>query len=241
MTQVAKRLNIPTEAKSSLEKFVPSVEWDGVVLAESLNAEFIQIRNAIADAARNYEWTKLVKLVSKQPELINVARLGSTSLYSPLHQAAHAGAPVEVANQLIQLGAWRTLQNVLGERPVDIAEKRGHRHLLEPLTPIHKHHVPIGILLRMQANFHLVVLGRADELVKQHRLRLPELEPLLELDKPEMWFHIPGMYGGFKYWLDRDGIDCRLIAESWCRVAGGSGQRHEISSSGSRLVDEGFV
>jgi hypothetical protein len=49
------------------------------------------------------------------------------------------------------------------------------------------------------------------------------------------------MYGGFKYRLERDGAEACLVAESWCRVSGGSGQRHEITSDGSRLVEEGFA
>ena len=36
-------------------------------------------------------------------------------------------------------------------------------------------------------------------------------------------------------------LDAKLVAESWCRVVGGSGQRHEITPAGSRLVEEGFV
>ena len=38
-----------------------------------------------------------------------------------------------------------------------------------------------------------------------------------------------------------DGVEAVLMSESWCRVVGGSGQRHEVTSSRSRLVDEGFV
>ena len=56
-----------------------------------------------------------------------------------------------------------------------------------------------------------------------------------------MWFTVPGMYGGFSYWLETDGVEPRLIAESWCRVVGGSGQRHEVTPSGSQLLEEGFV
>ncbi len=56
-----------------------------------------------------------------------------------------------------------------------------------------------------------------------------------------MWFPVPGMYGGFSYCLELTGADAKLVAESWCRVVGGSGQRHEITTYGSRLVEEGFV
>jgi hypothetical protein len=49
------------------------------------------------------------------------------------------------------------------------------------------------------------------------------------------------MYGGFSYRLGAAGVEAKLVSESWCRVAEGSGQRHEITSAGSRLVAEGFV
>jgi hypothetical protein len=49
------------------------------------------------------------------------------------------------------------------------------------------------------------------------------------------------MYGGFSYRLESVGVEAKLVSESWCRVVGGSGQRHEITSAGSQLVEEGFV
>lgn len=42
-------------------------------------------------------------------------------------------------------------------------------------------------------------------------------------------------------WLTLEGVDAKLVVSSWCRVSGGSGQRHEITSAGSTLVEEGFV
>jgi hypothetical protein len=54
-------------------------------------------------------------------------------------------------------------------------------------------------------------------------------------------FAVPGMYGGFRYELEADGEQSRLIVESWCRVVQGSGQRHVVSAAGSTLVEEGFV
>ena len=133
----------------------------------------------------------------------------------------------------------------------------------------------------------------------EHGLRLPELEPLLELGRPKMWFAVPGMYGGFSYrgaaaaqlgpnvaalvvelhtelgmplekvvrvlrtqfglHVTKGGLvrllhrtaDAaapayaalreQVVSESWCRVVGGSGQRHAITPAGSQLVEEGFV
>ena len=83
--------------------------------------------------------------------------------------------------------------------------------------------------------------GRSERLVEEQQLRLPELEPLLELDQPKMYFPVPGMYGGFLYQLESEGVQAKLVSVSWCRIADGSEERHEITSIGSRLVDEGYV
>jgi len=183
----------------------------------------------------------VLAVVGDHKELINTTRPGGTSLYAPLHQAAHGGAPPELVVKLIGLGAWRTLQNGCGERAVDVAEKRGHTHLLGILAPELKRRVPIGVLLRMQSYFHAVIRGRAEKQVEECGLRLPELEPLLEFRELQVWFPVPGRAGGFSYRLDADGVEAKLVTESWWRMAEGFGQRHEITSAGSKLVAEHFV
>ena len=215
--------------------------WDGVRKAETVKDDRVGIRHAVADAARDYEWPRLLALLKKYPELIDSTRVDAPSLYAPLHQAAHGGAPIDVAERLIALGAWRSLRTARGERPVDIAARKGHAHLLDVLDPVYVHEVPLDVLERIQVHFHEVIRGRVERLVRENDLRLPELEPLLELPRPHLWFAVPGMYGGFSFALEAAGVSSHLISESWCRVCGGSGQRHLISAAGSTLVDEGFV
>lgn len=101
--------------------------------------------------------------------------------------------------------------------------------------------IPEDTLLAIQRHFHAVIRGRAAELIDRQGHALPELTPLLTAAEPTAWFMIPGMYGGFWYWLEGEGSDAKLVAESWCRVIGGSGQRHEVTAEGSRLVEVGFV
>lgn len=96
-------------------------------------------------------------------------------------------------------------------------------------------------LAAIQRHFHRVIRGRAAKLLRKHKIKLPELAPLPKAEDRKAWFPVLGMNGGFSYWLEGDGERLTLITESWCRVVGGSGQRHEITSSGCRLVDEGFV
>lgn len=211
--------------------------WDGVTQRESYKGQVLQVRDRLADAARDGDWAEVLVLLGRYPEWINSGRVGGTSGYTPLHQAAWHGVPTEVAERLVAMGAWRTLRTAAGERAVDIAFRKGYHHLAEPLTPIIRHPLPKEALEAMERHFHAVIHERAGELVTRQGLRLPRLEPLTEQREPACWFPVPGMYGGFSYRLRGP----ELIVESWCRVVGGSGQRHVIDPDGARLVDEGFV
>jgi hypothetical protein len=64
---------------------------------------------------------------------------------------------------------------------------------------------------------------------------LPELEPLLEMDRPVLWFPLPGG-GGFRFWLEQPGVEAKLCCERWTRDAREPGERHEITSSKAILV-----
>ncbi len=215
--------------------------WEGLTHSETLGKEAVRRRQELAAAARDYDWQHVLALVSQNPDLVNATRPDGSSLYAPLHQAAHGGAPVEIVNKLIGLGAWRTLQNIRGERPVDVAERCGHRHLFGILAPDLKRWIPQGVLLKIQAHFHAVINGRAQMQVLEHKLRLPELEPMLEFDDLQFWFPVPGMAGGFSYRFETDGVTAKLVSESWCRMVVGSGERHEVTSAGGLLVAKGFV
>jgi hypothetical protein len=96
-------------------------------------------------------------------------------------------------------------------------------------------------LQRLTAHFHDTIRQRAGSLIAEHRLELPSLEGVPDAEDRAAWFPIPGMYGGFKYWLENQRDSPELICESWCRVVAGSGQRHRITEEGAKLVDEGFV
>ncbi len=217
------------------------IEWDGVAAEDVLKDRAMIDRHALADAARNYDWVTVLKILDEHPSYINASRLGGKAWYAPLHQAAHGGAPMKVVQQLITMGAWRTLPTADGERAVDIAGRRGYHHLLTELMPIYQRQVPPKTLTAIQVHFHAVICSRAENLVDEHRLRLPELGSLLEIEEPRMWFPVPGMYGGFSYWLEGRGRETKLISESWCRVVGGSRQRHLVTAVGSQLIAEGFV
>ena len=74
-----------------------------------------------------------------------------------------------------------------------------------------------------------------------HEAWLPQLSVLTEVDSLAVWFPIPGMYGGFHFWIEDAPDGAALIAESWCRVNTGSEMRHRITPFEVILVDEGFI
>ncbi|MEM9004486.1 MAG: ankyrin repeat domain-containing protein [Cyanobacteria bacterium P01_F01_bin.86] len=216
-------------------------EWLGANTPNVYKQEIVAARHALADAARDYNWQQVLTLLDNHPSWVNVPRLGSQSGFTPLHQAAHGNAPLEVVQRLLGFGAWRSLLTTNGQRAVDIAKELGHDNLVPLLEPVYQHEVPTATLQAIQTNFHAVIVGRVKDLLVESKFRLPELMVLLELSVPRMNCLIPGMYGGFSYWLAEIGVDAKLVTESACRVVGGSGQRHEITRRNSKLIDEGFV
>ena len=101
--------------------------------------------------------------------------------------------------------------------------------------------IPEGTLLAIERHFHALIRERAGQLIDEHGVQLPELASLIASGKGEGFLSIPGMYGGFSYRLEGDGEQAKLVSESWSRVVGGSGQRHEITANGAKLVAKGFV
>ena len=96
-------------------------------------------------------------------------------------------------------------------------------------------------LLRIEANFHKLIdnrilEGELDPIVEYPKLLLAELD----IVEPQ-WFPIEGMYGGFLFSLGKSDGHLELTCESWCRIVGGSGQRHRVTKDAIELLDEGFV
>jgi hypothetical protein len=156
--------------------------WDGITRPETLRAEALRVRIALADAARNYDWRTVLRILDEHPELINATRPGGTSRFTVLHQAAHGNAPVEVVLDLVGRGAWLTARNAENQRPLEVAHQRGASNLARYLIPPYQREIPR--LEAIQHRFHELIREHAGNLVREHSLRLPELEPLLELTFP---------------------------------------------------------
>lgn len=212
-------------------------EWQGVLDPDVLNEDLVDHAANLADAAKAGRWDTVLDLVEKDTwGNANRWRIDGRSWFVPLHQAAWLGAPAEVAERLLRAGAWRSLRTADGDRPIDIARRRDHHHLLETLA--------VRDLSTSEQRRHAAWDSHLAGLIAE---RTRTLEPvrfrpvpteLLDTEQMEtLWVPYPGMYGGFTLSVHRG----RLVVESWSRVAGGSGQAHVITESGCVLVEEGFV
>lgn len=239
--------------------------WDDVFTYQQFEAAepeenwIDRARREVIDSAKSANWSAMLQILNysnflkemteSAPEqhrrphrLINCTRAGGKAWYAPLHHAAWNGAPQAVVQELLDLGAWRTLRNSRGERPLDVAVRRGHRQLVEMLTPECPRPVSEWLIERIEIYFHAVMLGRAARQINENRLRLPQLSPLLEYRDSTCWCTVRGMTGGFQYWFEFGEDNApKLVSESWCRVVQGSGERHEITVNGLKMTESGFV
>lgn len=189
----------------------------------------------LATTAKAGDWSRVLDLLDHPHVTANTWRPSGTSHYTPLHQAAWHGAPVDVVQQLLDRGAWRTLRTAKGQRAVDIAQQRGHAHLIEALTPPALDQ-DADVLPDLDRQLAALVESR----IRPHLdvpLRHPQCEVLTEIPSKRLWYPVPGMYGGFSVALR----EAHLYVESWVRVVGGSGQAHVVTRERSTLVREGFV
>jgi hypothetical protein len=207
--------------------------WDGVTLRSGYVAEIVLVRDQLADDAKAGRWPDMLELLAEQHWWVNSSRLGGNSGYAPLHQVAWHGAKSFVVERLLALGAWRTLRTHKGLRAVDIAERRGHQHLMEILRPVPVHPVSEEVLNGLEQQLHLLISGRVPGLVTEHRLRLPQRGPITELDPAQMHFPVPKMHGSFNIELRGE----ELTVHSFNRVRGGWAQTHLITANSIKLLE----
>jgi hypothetical protein len=96
-------------------------------------------------------------------------------------------------------------------------------------------------LKELEVGFHALIQSRLAEFRVPLPEELPQLEGIVATEQNPAWFDVDGMYGGFTYYLLSNKSPARLIVESWSRVMEGSGQRHLITTTGTELVEAGFV
>ncbi|KUI09923.1 hypothetical protein AU190_05790 [Mycolicibacterium acapulense] len=233
--------------------------WNGVHDTSLLHDGVVSSGHRLADAAKSGDWSTVFEMLDdpRQPVDVNWWRPDGTAWFTVLHQAAWHGAPNDVVAALIRRGALRSLPDSRGRTPYDVrCEKKREKvtaggyggHERRSLSTSLRHLKPPPSELNVEElyslNSHLADLidGRIRGRLFHGRnpravLRYPPVEILPEIPGNDLWFPVPGMYGGFDISL-RGSV---LEVKSWCRVVGGSGQAHLVTTAGCILVDEGFV
>lgn len=219
-------------------------EWHCTTRSEHLNDWAADIRREIHHAAQRHQWETLLDILTSGSgsQWVNAVHLDDSSFDTPLHEVARGGATEYVAKKLIELKAFRAIRNAQGHYPIDAARIAGQTHLYSILEPNLDAHVSPQELVSIQTHFYALIHERVPKLGNPgyQSLRLPELEPLLDTNISEIWTSIPGMYGGFRYWLEIEENAVKVLTESHSRIVGGSEQRHEIDRNGFRLVAAGY-
>lgn len=76
--------------------------WSGITDPEKLHSGFVDLVDQLADQSRDGNWDAILQLLGTHANLSpNQWRIGGTSWFTPLHQTAWLGAPVEVVDELI--------------------------------------------------------------------------------------------------------------------------------------------
>ena len=226
-------------------------EWKGYIeIPEQIVDNIVSISKLNSDSTEE-EWMEWLDVVCEYDHYISNDAEGQQKYLFPsrrwtfLHHAAYHQAPLQIIKALKEKGYRLSLKDAEGKLPVDHANDESCKSVLQPKYSVN---VDMEKLNKIEKNFHAVITSRADELVKKHNLILPVISVLLEgeknVTKENVYFAVPGMYGGFSFWLkftsDKADVES-LITESWCRVAGGSGQRHVCTENNWSLEAEGFV
>lgn len=166
------------------------------------------------------------------------------------HHAACHHAPKKVVKTMREKGFAMSFIDSDGKLPKDYLPtdvEEEYKQFFAPDYGLSK--LNIHNLALIEKNLHKVINSRVKRLVDEHNLILPLLSVLLEQQKMDFgddesnWCPIPGMYGGFniEIHLNEDDTDVDYLeTSSWCRVAGGSGQRHKCFPEKWELVEEGF-
>ena len=99
-------------------------------------------------------------------------------------------------------------------------------------------------LNKIEKRFHELIMQRAGPMIEKYQIEMPHITIDL-LEKSDIFsrinFPVPGMYGGFYYYLTIVNGEFLLDVDSWSRAVGGSGQNHEITADSCKLISEGFV
>ena len=155
------------------------------------------------------EWTRTSRL------RMSIRRGWVGSLISRRYTRPRGAGTSNAIRGLIDRGAWRSVRDADGNRPVDVYSARGHTTHSAVLEPKPVRRLGETTVSTLERRLHLLLDA---ELLRWHEypLRYPQLEVLTEVDSGELWFLVPGRSGGYKITLDGES----LLVDSSSRQSG---------------------
>jgi hypothetical protein len=210
-------------------------------MSRSFRRDYAERRQATRDACLTGRWDEAFDWLAYDLfGAINGVCGDDVSWRTPLHMFVEGGASKKEISRLIAAGALLSVRDRRALRPADVVPEGSDVELIAMLEPVLSRWGPADALDRLQSHLRRLIDERAGYLVREHRVRIPQLAVLLESREPQIWCPIPQMYGGFRLRLKRAGLDPLLESSSSCRIVCGSGQRHEITVDGIALVESGY-
>lgn len=240
----------------TLEVAKPEVDnrgYDVIVEREGV-VRHIQLKASHRDARANSQKVHMAMAAKPSGCVVWVQFDATTLELGPfLYFGAAAGAPMP------SLEGFRVARHTKANMQGVKAEKPEHRlvpkarfrslgtvdELFDVLFGQQREGAAVPVVSReahlIEHHLHRLIGQRAAEFGIDAPDPMPRIGvPFPVVDAPA-WFPLPGMYGGFSYWLERrDGTET-LMVESWSRIEAGSGQRHAVTAEGVALLEAGFV
>jgi hypothetical protein len=226
------------------------IEWQGAIDPQYFSQSYVKKRQELANAAAISDWETVRKILSEYPEWVNFSRFWERNGFSPLHEAARQGNPplALVRYMVYGCGAWRTLKTTNGKRAIDLAQEHTNSHpaLVAMLMPPNSHDMErrderVEEILQDRLQVLIQSRSRANKIDCSNNFRIPQVTVLSETSK--LFCILPGGYSSFSLKLvtEENGCYPKIVADSWCRLVGRSGQRHEITAEECKLVHSGFI
>jgi hypothetical protein len=224
----------------SEERF-PTRTWYGAISLKGMNYDLLSESKAIDQALAAGDWPSVIQVLGGCPDLVNAVFPKNRKQSTLLHMAAVGEASPYFVEELLRLGAFRTVKDASGLQAVEIAERTGAEHLLTLLRPETNRNLEPDRLSFIQEMFHGFLRTFMLAYKTPVPLRLPQLSIFTEVDQLRVWFPIPMMAGGCNFWIEEEERKSVLHAQTWCRISGGSGMHHQITPFEITLIEEGFV
>jgi len=218
--------------------------WSGC--AAFVEPEFIQGLQSLTKESTEDDWDEVLRGFGMMASYNNYAFVwnGDTKegfpsqRWSVIHHMAYLSAPKEIVEGYKNKGHFLGYKDFEGRTALEHVSNDKDEDYKDLYKPKYKlENIDFDKIKKIEKQFHAVILSRTDfgvaGLIEKNNVILPDLSCYLESTAEySVFFPVPGMYGGFNgiFNFSEDKKDIlSLTTDSFCRIAGGSGESHECT------------